>query len=116
MEKNDEFKKRCTFLRKLLKKKGTYKPDLEGEIELAAKAWIAIIATEEEALCSPTLEQTSREGDERTKQNPAMKLYYDGIDRYQRALKHLGLVYDFKEDDRMEQGHNDFMSKFREDD
>lgn len=116
MEISKEFKKKCAFLRKLLKEKGTYKEELEAEIELAGKAWIAILINEEEALTAPTIETVSREGDERTKQNPAMKFYYDGLDRYQRALKHLGLVYDSKEDDRAEQGHDAFMARFSEDD
>ena len=58
---------------------------------------------------------TSREGDTRYKQNPKFQLFIQVLDRYQDALKALGMNVDSKPVKKKEKGINDFLESFKED-
>lgn len=84
------------LLKKILKKKNVFDETMMPQIEICAKAWGLLDLIERSNMDTPTLEQQSREGLNRTKANPAIKLYLETLDRYQRGIKALGLNCDSK--------------------
>ena len=84
------------MLTRILKKEGKYNDAIKPQIEVCAKAWGLLCGIEEEAM-KPTMYQETKEGLGRYKANPATRLYLETLDRYQRALKALGLNLDSKE-------------------
>lgn len=84
------------LLKKILKGKRVFDNSMIPQIEVCAKAWGLLRLIEDSNLNAPTIEQQSREGLNRTKANPAIKLYLETLDRYQRGIKALGLNHDSK--------------------
>lgn len=93
---NNEAKKHSKMLVKILKNQDRYCDAIKPQVEVCAKAWGLLCAIEDEAM-KPTIYQETKEKLGRYKANPATSLYLETLDRYQRALKALGLNLDSKQ-------------------
>lgn len=114
---NKVIKAHKLLLKKILKKKNVFDESMIPQIEICAKAWGLLSLIENEDLEAPTIDQQSREGLSRTKANPAVKLYLETLDRYQRGIKALGLNYDSKSSVMASEpdGLSEFLKKLEED-
>lgn len=102
-----------------LKKEESYSPLFGCQVEIVSVLKVLFWRLAEELLDNDIeyIETiTSREGNERYKQNPKYQLFIQLLDRYQDALKALGMNVDSKPVKRKEKGIDDFLNNFRDDD
>lgn len=112
-------KKEFGSLMRILKKEDSYSPKFRAQMEIVSVLRVLFWRMGEELLEGDVdcVEQTtSREGNERYKQNPKWQLFIQILDRYQDALKALGMNVDSKPIKKKEKGIDDFLNNFREDD
>lgn len=110
-----EFKK----ILKTLKKEESYSPLFGSQLQIVSVLKVLFWRLAEELLDGEAdyIETiTSREGNERYKQNPKYQLFIQILDRYQDALKALGMNVDSKPVKKKEKGIDEFLKNFSEDD
>lgn len=113
LQAKKEFKKDL----KTLKNEESYSPLFESQLEVVSVLKVLFRRLAEELLDQDIdyIEVIkSREGNTRYKQNPKYLLFIQILDRYQDALKALGMNVDSKPIRRKEKGIDDFLNRFRE--
>lgn len=106
------------YLVKLLKKDGSYRPQLAVQVGLVAQL---IVKTEElgndimAGVYESVIVEVSREGEAREKASAAEMLYLSYVDRVQRGLKSLSMNNDARERKAHKDSFNEFMDLMRDD-
>lgn len=97
-------------LKEMLEDAGIWKPDMRAQATAAARIYAACEEMEAHLGCyDPIVETISREGNVRIEANPLYDRYGKMMERYQSALKALGLNLDSRRDNRAQ---DDSMSSF----
>ncbi len=108
-----------TYIVKLLKKEGKYTPELSMQVKIVAQLLVRTEILAEQIFSDshkPTNVELSREGNERESISPKEKLYLDLLEQSQKALKALGMNTDSRERKNDNDGFNEFMEQFKNDD
>ena len=82
------------YLRKVLKTEGLYRPEMSQQVELTASTLLVFRKIRDAALDElekATINETSREGDMRIKNNPIFFLYKEMADLLRRDLRALNM-------------------------
>lgn len=83
-----------TRLRRIMNQAGAYRPDMTYQVELTASTLLCFRKIREEILekdAPPIIEEQSREGDKRKKENPIYTLYGKFADLLRRDLRALNM-------------------------
>lgn len=81
-----------TYIRKTLKENGLYKKEMTHQVELTASTLLIFRKIRDDILLAeenPIIEETSREGDKRKKENPIYNLYGKFADLLRRDIRAL---------------------------
>lgn len=120
IEKNiDLAKKNQQKILRSLKKEESYSPLFVAQAGIAGVIEVLFWRAAEEVLDGGeefVETVTSREGNERYKQNPKVQLFLQILDKYQDALKALGMNVDSKPVKKKEKGIGDFLEQFGDND
>ena len=106
------------YIVKLLKKQGKYEAELSMQVKITAQLLVRteILAAQIfDENYQPINTEISREGNKRESINPKEKLYLDLLQQSQKALRALGMNTDSRERKTGDDGFNEFIKQFKED-
>ena len=100
------------YIQKLLKKEGMYQPEMTYQVEITASTIQIFKKIRDEILVKnapPVIEEKSREGDKRKKENPIYTMYRGFADLSMRSLRALNMNKELTKgrEDKEEQGAED---------
>lgn len=103
-------------MRATLKKEGLYKPEMARQVELTASTLMVFRKVRDVVLNvaeTATIEEKSREGDARIKNNPAFFLYKEMADLLQRNLRALNMNKELTKgkDDKVNESEEDPLAR-----